>query len=238
MAAVSSSSSHLPSITAFTFRRGLQAGRLNLVLAVVVSILLTLILLRGTHGSTAFGVTFPLELPIFASVGSIGGLLLFVGDRSKGVLEYLLSYGMRPGTLFTNYLLTTAGLASLVVGAALAVGLGAYLAGGNPLTTSLEESVLGYTIPMTYASSLFATTAGILWSTLTTPRAGMNSPVGIAPMIGVAPPLLVLIFAESVPRAEYYYVTVGAATGFLLLVVLLLAASARLTRRERYLSAL
>ncbi len=228
----------LPSVTSVTFRRGLYAGRLFLGVGLMISLILTTVLLRSPRGAVVFEATFPLEVPLFASLGAMGGMMLFVSDRSKGVLEYLIAYGIRPGTLFVNCLLTTVGLSSIVLGSALAVGLGGFLATGHPLTTDLENSVLGYTIPMTYASSLFAASCGMIWSTLSTPRIGYNSQAGVAPLLGVAPPMLVLILAEAVDRSQYYYVTVGASLGFVALVAVLLLASTRLMGRERYLSAM
>jgi hypothetical protein len=226
----------LPSLRSITLRRGLIAGRAYLAIGLVVSLILTVVLLRTPRGSAVFVATFPLEIPLFASLGALGGMMLFVGDRSKGVLEYLISYGIRPGSLFVNCLLVTLVLSTIVMGSALTVGLAGYVATGNSISATLQNSILGYTIPMTYASSLFAATCGVIWSTLSSPRMGLNSPVGVAPILGIAPPLLVLIVAEGVDKSAYYYITVGAALGFLALVAALLVASSRLMGRERYLS--
>lgn len=226
----------LPSLTLVTIRRGAIAGRLYLAVGVVVSLILTIALLRTARGKAEFVSIFPLEIPLFASLGAMGGLLLFVGDRSKGVLEYFISYGVRPRTLFVNCLLVTITLTTIVLGSSLAVGLAGYSFAGNMISADLENSILGYTIPMAYASALFASIGGIIWSALSTPRIGMNTPVGLAPLLGVAPPILVLIVAEGVDKAAYYYVTLGSALGFLALVVILLVASSRLMDRERYLS--
>jgi hypothetical protein len=226
----------LPSLLSITLRRGLVAGRAYLAIGILVSLVLTVALLRTANRSTNFVAIFPLELPLFATLGAMGGLMLFVGDRSKGVLEYLISYGIRPRSLFVNCLLTTVMLSTVVMGCALVVGLVGFVATGNSISTNLENSILGYTIPMTYACSLLAVTCGIIWSTLSSPRSGLNSPVGIAPMLGIAPPVIVLVIAEGVDKSAYYYVTVGASVGFLLLVVALLIASSRLMGRERYLS--
>ncbi len=226
----------MPSLMLITLRRGVLAGRIYLGIGVVVSLLLTVVLLRTAHGAVEFVAIFPLEIPLFASLGAMGGLMLFVADRSKGVLEYFISYGVPPRTLFVNSLLVTIVLTTIVLGGSLAVGLAGYRATGNVLSTDLENSLLGYTIPMAYASALFATIGGIIWSSLSTPRAGMNSPIGLAPMLGVAPPVLVLIVAEGVDKSAYYEVTLGAALAFLALVALLLVASSRLMDRERYLS--
>ncbi len=236
MAGKASGGRALPSLLSITLRRGLVTGRAYLAIGILVSLVLTVALLRTANRSTAFVAVFPLEIPLFASLGAMGGLMLFVGDRSKGVLEYLISYGIRPRSLFVNCLLTTVVLSTLVMGSALLVGLVGFVATGNTISTTLENSILGYTIPMTYACSLLAATSGIIWSTLSSPRTGFNSPAGIAPMLGVAPPILVLVIAEGVDKSAYYYVTVGASVGFLLLVVALLIASSRLMGRERYLS--
>ncbi len=227
---------NLPSLTLVTLRRGVLAGRFYLGIGVIVSLVLTVALLRTAHGTVEFVSVFPLEVPLFASLGAMGGLILFVGDRSQGVLEYFISYGVRPRTLFVNSLLVTIALTSIVLGSSLAVGLAGYFIAGNALSTDLVNSILGYTIPMAYASALFASIGGMIWTALSTPRTGVNTPVGLAPILGVAPPVLVLIVAEGVARSAYYYVTLGAALGFLVLVAVLLVASSRLMDRERYLS--
>jgi hypothetical protein len=224
----------LPSLVAVTIRRAVVAGRLYLALGTALALLLALVLLRSKNG--VFAATFPLELPLFASLGAMGGLMLFVSDRGKGVLEYMIAYGIRPWALFANFLFAAVALATLVLGSALLVGIGAYLAAGNTLTWDLEQSLLLYSIPMTYAGVLFSSVAGMIWSTLSTPRAGLNSPAGVAPLLAVAPPVLVLVIAEAAPRAEYYDITASAAAAFLVVVVVLLVAAGRIMGRERFLS--
>lgn len=223
-----------PSFLGFTIRRGLVMGRVYLGMGTALSLVLALVLLRARAG--VFALTFPLEIPLFAVLGSMGGIMLFSGDRSKGVLEYLIAYGIRPPALFANVLLTATVLATVVLGAALAVGLGAYLALGHAFSTDLENALLLYTVPMTYAGVLFSTVSGMVWSTLSTPRSGLNSPAGIAPLLGVAPPVLVLYVAEASPRSQYYYITAGTAAAFLALALVLLVVATSAMGRERYLS--
>jgi hypothetical protein len=91
---------------------------------------------------------------------------------------------------------------------------------------------------MAFAAALFTTTVGMIWSAVSTPRSGMNSPVGLAPMIGVAPTVVVLIVAETSPSSEFYYITTGSAAVIGLIVVALLAMSGQLMGRERFLSPL
>jgi hypothetical protein len=227
----------VPSITGTTIRRTIVIGWLYLALGSVISLILALVLLLGAKQS-AFATTFPLEVPLFATLGSTGGLMTFTSDRSKGVFEYLISYGVRPRTLFLNGLFSAAAMAALVLVLALAVGLGAATARGVTFTGDLAKTVALYTIPMGFAGALFTATVGMIWSSISSPRAGINSPVGIAPMVGIAPTILVLIVAEMVPSSEFYYVTVGAAAAILAAVVGLIVMSARLMGRERFLSPL
>jgi hypothetical protein len=224
----------LPSLTAITIQRGLMAGRLYLALGTGIVLLLSIVLLRAKSG--VFPVTFPLEVPLFASLGSMGGIVLFASDRSKGVLEYSIAYGVPPGRLFANVLVVAIALASMILGAALAVGLGLYLALGNTISSDLANTVLLYSIPMTYAGTVFAAVAGMIWSSLSTPRMGLNSPAGIAPFLSVGPTVLVLIVAEAAPKSSYYDITGGASAAFVVLAVAMLLASTRWMDRERYLS--
>lgn len=227
-------------LTGTTIRRTIVIGRLYLAIGIGVALLLSLVLLvaSGRHGSNAFEVAFPLELPLFAVTGSMGGLLAFTSDRTKGVFEYLIAYGVSPRRLFANGLLATATVGAIILALELAVGLGAATADGVSLNQSLIKALAFYTVPMSFAGALFISTIGMIWSSISTPRTGINSPVGIAPMLGIAPIILVLIVAESAPASEYYYITGGASVAIIVAVVLLLFLSARLMGRERFLSPL
>ncbi len=227
-------------LTGTTIRRTIVIGRQYLGIGVALALLLSLILLlaTGRHGGTAFQTTFPLELPLFAVTGSMGGLMTFTSDRTKGVFEYLIAYGVGPRRLFANGLVATSAVATIILGLTLGVGLTAAVADRVSLGENLFKAIAFYTVPMSFAGALFISTVGMIWSSLSTPRTGINSPLGIAPMVGVAPIILVLIVAESAPSSEYYYITGGAAAVIVAAVVLLLALSARLMGRERFISPL
>jgi hypothetical protein len=229
-------SPRIPSLMATTIRRTIVIGRLYLVIGVGLVIFLTVILLSVKSAGTAFPMIFPLELPFFAVLGSTGGLMTFTSDRTKGVFEYLIAYGVAPRRLFFNGLFSTIAMTSLILGLALAVGLGGAATRGVPLNQSLLQAVAYYTVPMSYAGALFTATVGMIWSAVSSPRTGINSPVGIAPMLGIAPAILVLVVAETAPASDYYYITSGAASVILVATVVLLALSAKLMGRERFLS--
>ncbi|MGI0151065.1 MAG: hypothetical protein ACREC5_03905 [Thermoplasmata archaeon] len=217
-----------------TIRRSLLVGRFYLVIGTAISTILALELALGRHH--LFASTFPLEVPIFAILGSMGCLMIFTADRTKGVFEYLIAYGVRPQALFASSVLASLAVTTVMLGAILAVGLGIFYGSGGSTTPDLEKNLALYTFPMSYAGSIFATTVGMYWSSLSTPRMGMNSPVGIAPFFGIGPTIVVLIIAETAPASEYYDITAGVAGIIVAVSAILLASSGKIMRRERFLS--
>jgi len=227
-----------PTLTGTTIRRTITVGWRYLAIGTALSLLLAFLLLAGARSGSAFARTFPLEVPLFAILGSMGGLMTFTSDRTKGVFEYLIAYGVRPRTLFIDGLISTSAMVAIILGLSLLVGFGAADAYGVTLSADLVQSVALYTVPMSFAGALFTATVGMIWASVSTPRTGINSPIGIAPMVGIAPTVLVLVVANTVPPSEFYYVTVGAAAAIIAAVVGLLVMSARLMGRERFLSSL
>ncbi len=224
-----------------TIRRSLRSGRMVLVLGTAWSVILGVSVAIGS--GSGFASSFPLILPIFGSIAAIGALTVFTSDRTKGVLEYLMAYGTTPRRLFTNFILAALASISIVLVIAVGASVGAYVAWGNRISTSLLLLLLGvYAIPMSYVSGAFATTVGMYWSALSSPREGMNSPLGIAPFLGVLPPLaalvLVGVFGATIglTTAGFLLVTGAALTVVALTVLYLLANIGHLLRRERLLS--
>jgi hypothetical protein len=226
----------LPSLYGTTVRRTFAIGRTYIGLGTALAVLMATVLALGR--STAFTSTFPLELPLFMVFASLAGLLVFTGDRTRGVLEYLIAYGFSPERLFAASVVATSVVVSVALGAVLSVGLGEYLATGGQLSVALAAGLLVYAVPMTYGASLFAVTLGMFWTALSSPRTGINGPLGIAPLLGFAPTLLVLVFALGLPPAYFFVVTGAASAGLLGAVVLLLGMSRRFLRLERLLSPL
>jgi hypothetical protein len=228
------------SLLGITIRRAAASGRFFLVYGTGICILLGVLLTFSSPASFTAG--FPVFLPIFGVVGSMGGLVVFTNDRVKGVLEYLLAYGFTPGRLFLNVLVASLVLLSIVVGIGTGGPLALYAARGYPLSLALLEALGAYSLPMAYASVAFAATVGMYWTSLSSPRAGMNSPIGLIPFIGILPSLVTLgafvalgIQGDSAATtfAELGAGAVGVVT---IVVVVLLARIGRLLRREALLS--
>ena len=223
-----------------TIRRSLRSGRFTLAVGIAWSGILGVAI--GVSSGSAFVSSFPFVLPIFASMGCIGPLTVFTSDRMKGTLEYLMAYGVSPRTLLSNFMIASLVAVSVVLGVSIGAGLGAFLASGNRLSVLLALLLLAYAVPMSYVSAALAMIVGMYWSALSSPREGMNSPIGLAPFVSLAPPVATLV-AISVLAATVgasptgFVVLAGAALGVVLLVVLVLLGSVgRLLRRERFLS--
>ncbi|MGP8158809.1 MAG: hypothetical protein ACLPWO_04275 [Thermoplasmata archaeon] len=228
------------SLLPVTIRRASVTGRFYLVYGTAISLLLGVLLAH--FSGTSFATSYPLFLPIFGVVGSMGALLVFTSDRTKGVLEYLLAYGYSPRQLFANVLLTTLILVSIVVGIGVPVSLGVYFAGGHTVTSTLAISMGLYAVPMTFACAAFACTVGVYWTALSSLRQGINSPVGLIPFIGILPALVTLFViiasALSGPLSTTTLLLIlGSAMGLVVVfVIVLLVSMGRLLRRERFLS--
>jgi len=228
------------SLLVVTVRRASVTGRFYLVYGTVISLFLGVVLAHFSGAS--FAASYPLFIPIFGVVGSMGALIVFTSDRTKGVLEYLLAYGYSPRRLFANVLLTTLLLVAIVVSPGVVVSLGVYLAEGHSVTSNLAIGLGAYAIPMTFACAAFATTVGVYWTTLSSPRQGINSPVGLVPFIGILPALATLfaivVATLSGPLSTATLILIlGAALGLVaLFVITLLVSMGRLLRRERLLS--
>jgi hypothetical protein len=226
------------SLLGITIRRSIVMGRTYLIIGTGLAVLVGSTLSVAGGGSGA--VALPLFLPVFTVQGAMGGLMVFTNDRTKGVLEYLLAYGVSERQIFVNSLLIGLALDAMVVGTATVVGLGASLATGHALTLASAEYLGLYGIPMSLAAVAFACTVGMYWTALSPPRAGMNSPIGLVPFVGILPALATLFAVEALAGtgngADAFRVGAFAVLLVAVVVVVLISRIGRLLRRERMLS--
>jgi hypothetical protein len=229
-----------PSLVAITIRRSFVTGKFFLGYGTAISIVLGVALAISKGG--AFQTTFPFLLPIFVVVGSMGAMVVFTNDRLKGVIEYLLAYGYSTRQVFVTFLLSALALSLVVLVVALGAGVAAYLARGNTLTPQLTELLLVYAVPMAIASTAFGSSVGMFWTALSSPRAGMNSPIGLIPFIGILPSLITLFLLITLAASGIFSqselpVLAAAMAGTIIVIVLVLFSTmGRFLRRERLLS--
>jgi hypothetical protein len=222
----------LPSLLGVTIRRSLVVAKVSLLIGGIMVVFYSAAFGYGGSLFISYGSVI---LPIFAVSGGIGGAMVFTNDRMKGVLEYLVAYGLSPRQVLANVLIAGLVQASIVLGVGVTAGIATYLVSGHVLTIQLPEVLLGYTFPMSYLTVSMMTTVGVFWTSLSSPRAGMNSPLGVLPLVGIMPTVVVLILAITFP-AHAVQVALGAELVIFLFVVSLLARTDRLMPPERLLS--
>lgn len=183
----------------------------------------------------SFGAIVPVLLPAFAVLGSMGAMVVFSNDRQKGVLEYLVAYGVSPRRQFGTILAAGLALASIVLGTSATIALVAYLVGGHVVSSNLAALFALYALPMSYVSAAFAVTVGMYWTSISSPRTGMNSPIGLLPLVGVAPSLVALGGAVAFSSHATDVLAIALVV-FTVLVALLISLTGRLLRTERLLS--
>ncbi|MDR0492578.1 MAG: hypothetical protein LBH74_02925 [Nitrososphaerota archaeon] len=228
------------------FKRAISFGSIYLIVGIVMSLLMSVIF-SGTaavaSATTSAEVPllvsqlFPLMIPLFAVIGSLGGLMVFVSDRTKGVYEYLIAYGVSIYEIFWSTLAVTFGLVTVVLGVSIAGNMVISLLMGGSIQLAMIEMLLIYTIPISYASTAFMCIAGMIWSSLTVRVPGVNSPVGISTLLGIGPVLVVFALSGFLGYSGDFVLLVGGATLVLAaLVVIMMVVANKKMNRERLLS--
>ena len=236
---------NLGSLFKTNFRRALSFGKIYVGMGMVLPLLFIAELsVAGGAASTAstpagpiVSQLYPLLLPVFVVLGASGALMIFASDKDKGVYEYMLAYGVDVPTIFWSIIAATLGLVTLVLAVSLALTV-AVLAFTNAsaLSPVFGELVIFYTVPLSFAAAMFMSMSGMIWSQLTARRPGVNSPVGIAPLLGLAPVLVVLLLAVGPGSGHILYVVGAASIAMVLGVAAMSSVANSRMQRERFLS--
>lgn len=224
------------------FKRSISYGKVYLIIGGAISLLLSATVASSIHNVTrAAGGAIVSEIPalvvpLAAVMGSLGGLMIFASDKAKGVCEYLIAYGVNISSIFWSIVLATVGLVSLVLVISVSSTFAILLALGAPISYSFVEILIFYSIPISYTGAMFMSMAGMIWTSLATRRSGLNSPVGAAPMLGIAPILVVLILSSKVGSGNFILLVSSASLALLAIVGVMIGVSNRKMVRERFLS--
>ncbi|MDG6909377.1 MAG: YhfC family intramembrane metalloprotease [Nitrososphaerota archaeon] len=224
-----------------TVLRSMSFGKVYIGLGVLLPLLTDLPL--GAASSSA-GAQVPaligelpaLMVPMAVIVGCMGGLMVFASDRSKGVFEYLIAYGVDTSAIFWSVLEATLALASLILALDLLESVLVLAALGTGVGAGFIELAVFYTIPLSLAAPVFMNAAGMVWSSLTKQMVGVNTPVGLAPLLGLAPVMVVLTLAGVVGTGGFVLLTGGTTVGLLAAAGLMVYVATRKMSRERFLS--
>jgi hypothetical protein len=235
---------NLRSLFYTNFRRALNFGKVYVIIGMLLPILFTVELSAANSAAKAasassapiLGEIYPLLLPMFVVLGSVGGLMIFASDREKGVYEYMLAYGVDVSTIFWSIIVASMGIVTLVLSVSLVITVVSLAATGGALTVVFGELILLYTIPLSYAATMFMSMAGMLWSQLTSRLPGVNSPIGVAPILGIAPVLAVFLVVTASGATDILYVVGGVSIAMVWAVVAMASIANRKMQRERFLS--
>ena len=220
------------------FRRALNFGRVYVLIGMFLPVLFAVQVSAAgkTAGASVLDQIYPLILPVFVVLGSLGALMIFSSDKEKGVYEYLIAYGVDASSIFWSIIVATMGIVTLVLAVSIGVTTATLAATGGTLSVGYGELILFYTIPLSYAATMFMSMAGMIWSQLTTRVAGVNSPAGIAPLLGIAPVLAVFFAATQVSPGFLLYLVGGVSMAMIWAVAAMASIASGRMQRERFLS--
>ncbi|HZW58300.1 MAG TPA: YhfC family glutamic-type intramembrane protease [Nitrososphaerales archaeon] len=233
------------SLVYMNFRRSISYGKVYFIMGIVLSAIFSATIAASIQSAaTSSPQVNPsivsqipaLSIPLGALIGSLGGLMIFASDKAKGVYEYLIAYGVNVSSIFWSIVLATTGLVSIILVISVSMVVGVLVALGVPITYSFIELLIFYVIPMSYTSTMFMSMAGMIWTSLTTRRAGLNSPVGAAPILGIVPMLVVVFLSSKVGPGNFILLAGSVSIALLISVGSMVAVSGRKMVRERFLS--
>lgn len=232
------------SLYSMIFRRSLSYGKVYLIMGLVISVLfigetaLTLNALKNFaqgSGSEIAGEIYPLLLPLTTIIGATGALMVFSSDKAKGVYEYLIAYGVNPSTIFWSVVVASIGLVSIILIVSVPVAAIVFALLGLALPSSFNELLILYSIPLSFTATAFMTMAGMIWQSLSTRRAGLNSPVGAAPVLGIVPVMTVFLLSLLL-HADLILLVGAVSLAVLVSLGVMTGVANKKMQRERFLS--
>ena len=220
------------------FKRTVSFSKIYIVTGMILPIFYSGVLFFIPDASlkSSIGSLYPLLMPLFIIIGSIGPLWIFTSDKRKGVYEYLIASGIEVSSVFWSVLMITAGIVTMLLAFVLISILIIFTLAGVQITVVMVETIIFFTIPISYSSSILTSTAGMIWSSLTKSMTGVNSPVGLAPLLGITPILIAFLIPAIIgPKLSLYAGGIVSLAVLVTAIVVLMIANMKMDR-ERFLS--
>ena len=219
----------------FYFKRYLREGKIYLA----ISLILPLIMIITLPIQVRF-IMLPFFLPIFGVIGAIMAPALYSEDRSSGFYEFILS-STKIGVADIFWAITAIAIAfSLIVISLLVIFVFIIIwitYGSIPILFAAEIGI--YTVPISILASLIVSSISFVSQALTKRVSFVNSPAGVAPIIGIAVAIIpFFIFGLNFEIINYtlLFIELGIYVGacLMLFVFILLLLTKRMVR-ERFL---
>ncbi|MEM0156405.1 MAG: hypothetical protein QW597_07405 [Thermoplasmataceae archaeon] len=187
----------------------------------------------------------PYISPVFTVIGTMMAPALYGEDKDNGFFEFILSstkYGTRD--IFWAIMLTAVIFAAVTISVAIAeiVVAFAILNGGIP-SLFLSELLI-YTVPISIIAVLIGTSVAFASQVMTKRMSFVNSPAGLAPVIGVIVAVIPLFFSIYSQRGlfgpvdfnQLYLILGFYVVGALILFLIIFLITTTRMVRERFLA--
>lgn len=203
------------------FRRYMREGKayviIGLIAPIIILLLVTVLGGRNSSGSEAVAlreiaqsvglkdaslylavILFPFIMPVFAITGSVMAPALYSEDKSNGFYEFIMS-STRIGTrdIFWSIILTGLAVSLIVLSVIVAVTLTLIQVVNGSVPFFFVRELATYSVPIAIAASLIVSSVSFVSEALTKKISFVNSPAGMAPIIGVIVAVLPLLFFET-----------------------------------------
>ena len=185
-------------------------------------------------GAILVATLVPTLIPLATVIGCFSPLLLFVNDRSRGVHEYLLAYGKKPSDIFLALVVSVIAISAILLAVPLLVSFVIVYVSGHILVGAFIEECIVYVLPVGFVTPLFISGISAIWVSLTKRVQFVNSPIGIAPMFGIVPVLVILLVSEIERGSDVLLFTGIASALMVAATVAIFALASKLLRGERF----
>lgn len=249
-------------------RRYLREGRAFFLLAIILPLFLliifTIVGARSAGGTGAevlkafarslglrdvslylVAIILPFIAPVFTVVGTMMAPALYSEDRENGFFEFILSSTrFETRDIFWAIILTAVIVAAITITIAIAEILTVFLVLNGSVPLLFLRELLVYTAPISIIAVLIGTSIAFASQALTKKMTFVNSPAGLAPVVGVIIAVVPLFFSVFSARGLFgqvdfnqLYLILGAyvAGAFVIFLIVFFFTTARMVR-ERFLS--
>lgn len=183
----------------------------------------------------------PMFIPILASIIGSLPLVIFLSDKARGVYEYLMAYEFDLSQIYLAFIIASIIAVLMFVAPAVVVVLLSAHFLDIAITSTILQIILVYTIPYSVLVTVIVILMSLTWSVLAQRRQFVNSPTGIAPLIGSVPTLIFLLISIfgsktgdiTVPNLITYSGLLSVAIAAILVVMVFI--SIKKMARERFL---
>jgi hypothetical protein len=187
----------------------------------------------------------PFISPVFTVVGTMMAPALYSEDKDNGFFEFMLSstkYGTKD--IFWAIMITALVIAAITIAIALAEILIVFAVLNGGIPSAFLKELLIYTVPISIIAVLIGTSVAFASQAMTKRMSFVNSPAGLAPVVGVVVAVIPLFFSIYSQRGllgqvdfnQLYLILAFYVVGALVLFLIIFLITTTRMVRERFLA--